>query len=110
MKSSPKSYFLMCLEGGSIASGVSSLALIPYAFGEINLFGAIDFSAFSGTSLSDKFLSLMNLSLKNSASRASMMKLMPRFRNLRASLSLAKLRNTQLFALEPSFCLLISGN
>ena len=74
MKSSPKSfYFQMRLEGCSIASRVSSSASVPSASGEIDPSSAIDFLAFSGTSLSVKSLSLMNLFSKNSVSRASMM-------------------------------------
>jgi len=58
----------MRLEGGSIASGVSSLATVPSTFGEFDLSGAIDFSIFLATSLRDKPLSLMYLSSKNSVS------------------------------------------
>jgi len=50
----------MRLEGGSIPSVVSSSASVPFTSGEIDSSGAIDFSAFSVTSLSDKPLSLMN--------------------------------------------------
>ena len=88
----------MRLEGGFIASGVSFSASVPSSSGEIDLSGAIDFPVFLGTSLSAKSLSLMKLSLKNSASRASMMELVSRFRNLHALLSLAKPGNTHLFA------------
>ena len=82
----------MHLEGDSTVSGVLSVASVPSASGEIDSSGAIDFSVISGTFLSDKTLSLMNLSSKNAASRASMMEFVPRFKNLQASLSLAKQR------------------
>jgi len=78
----------MSLEGYSVTFGVSSSVLTPSASGEIDSAGVIDFLAFSGTALSDKSLSLINLSSKNSASRALMMELVPRSRNLQASLFL----------------------
>ena len=84
------------------------LALTPSTSEEIESSGAIVFSAFSGTSLSDKPLSLINLSSKNYAFRASMIELLLRSRNLQASLSSIRPRNTNLFALGPSFVLLIS--
>jgi len=46
----------MRLEGSSIASVISSSALVSSTSGEIDSSGAIDFSAFSGTSVSEVFI------------------------------------------------------
>ena len=46
----------MRLEGGSIASVISSSASVSFASGEIDSSSVIDFSAFSGTSLSEVFI------------------------------------------------------
>ena len=82
----------MHLEGGFTTSRFSSSASVHSVSGE--MIHLVDFSIFSGTFLSDKPLSLMNLSSKNFASHASMMELMLRSINLQISLSLAKPRNT----------------